>query len=146
MVVDRETVWIAMKSLGPEGVSARSRHKLQRRLYNAREPNYVWHIDGYDKIKPYGFAIHGSIDGYSREILWLKVLAINDNPKMIETLYLNYVSQSKITPRLVGSNKGSENVVIAELQSIFWDLLIFLIVVSDVTAQQQIRDFSLGRP
>ena len=81
MVVDRETVWIAMKSLGPEGVSARSRHKLQRRLYNAREPNYVWHIDGYDKIKPYGFAIHGSIDGYSREILWLKVLAINDNPK-----------------------------------------------------------------
>ena len=58
-----------MKSLGPEGVSARSRHKLQRPLYNARRPNYVWHIGGYDKIKPYGFAIHGSIDGYSREIL-----------------------------------------------------------------------------
>ena len=58
-----------MKSLGPEGVSARSRHKLQRSLYNARRSNYVWHIGGYDKIKPYGFAIHGSIDGYSREIL-----------------------------------------------------------------------------
>lgn len=27
-------------------------------------PNYVWHCDGYDKMKPYGFPIHGCIDGY----------------------------------------------------------------------------------
>ena len=26
-------------------------------------PNYVWHCDGYDKLKPYGFPIHGCIDG-----------------------------------------------------------------------------------
>ena len=32
-------------------------------------PNYAWHIDGYDKLKPYGFALHGCIDGYSRKIL-----------------------------------------------------------------------------
>ena len=35
---------------------------------------------------------------------------------MIKTLYFNYVSQSKITPKLVGSNNGSENVAIAGLQ------------------------------
>ena len=23
----------------------------------------MWHLDGYDKLKPYGFAIHGCIDG-----------------------------------------------------------------------------------
>ena len=92
LVVDRETVRIAMRSLDPEGVTA-TRHRLHRRVYNARGPDYVWHIDGYDKIKPYGFAIHGAIDGYSRKILWLKVLASNNNPKMIGTLYLNYVSQ-----------------------------------------------------
>lgn len=27
-------------------------------------PNYVWHLDGYDKLKPYGFAIHACIDGF----------------------------------------------------------------------------------
>ena len=33
-------------------------------------PNFVWHLDGYDKLKPYGFAIHGCIDGYdTRHIL-----------------------------------------------------------------------------
>ena len=25
----------------------------------------VWHLHGYDKLKPYGFVIHGCIDGYS---------------------------------------------------------------------------------
>ena len=27
-------------------------------------PNYCWHVDGLDKLKTYGFAIHGCIDGY----------------------------------------------------------------------------------
>ena len=26
-------------------------------------PNFLGHIDGYDKLKAYGFAIHGCIDG-----------------------------------------------------------------------------------
>lgn len=26
-------------------------------------PNYTWHLDGYDKLKPYGFCIHGCMDG-----------------------------------------------------------------------------------
>jgi len=24
----------------------------------------VWHLDGYDKLKPYGFAVHCCVDGY----------------------------------------------------------------------------------
>ena len=26
-------------------------------------PNHVWHLDGYDKLPPFGFAIHACIDG-----------------------------------------------------------------------------------
>ena len=26
-------------------------------------PNWCWHIDGYDKLKPFGFPIHACIDG-----------------------------------------------------------------------------------
>ena len=32
-------------------------------------PNHIWHLDGYDKLCPYGFAIHGCIDGYYKHIL-----------------------------------------------------------------------------
>ena len=26
-------------------------------------PNFTWHVDGYDKLTPYGITIHGCIDG-----------------------------------------------------------------------------------
>ncbi len=25
-------------------------------------PNHIWHADGYDKLKPYGFPVHGCIE------------------------------------------------------------------------------------
>jgi hypothetical protein len=49
----------------------RKQHKLKRRVYQNPGPNAVWHADGYDKLKPYDFAIHGCIDGWSRKVLWL---------------------------------------------------------------------------
>lgn len=30
-------------------------------------PNYTWHMDGYDKLSPYGVTIHGCIDGYVKK-------------------------------------------------------------------------------
>ena len=29
--------------------------------------NQAWHMDGYDKLKPFGFPIHGAIDGLVEE-------------------------------------------------------------------------------
>ena len=68
LVVDKETVRLILKTLDPEGVERRSRRRLKRRKYYAKGPNYIWHIDGYDKLKPFGFCIHGAIDGYSRRV------------------------------------------------------------------------------
>ena len=73
LVVDRETVRNILKTLDPDGVERRSKHRLKRRKYKSKGPNYIWHIDGYDKLKPFGFCIHGAIDGYRRRILWLEV-------------------------------------------------------------------------
>ena len=92
LVVDREAVPIVMRSLDLQCVTSRSCHKLQRRVCNARETKYVWHIDDYGKIKPYRSAIHGTTDNHSDKILWLNFLASNNNPKMIRSLYLNYLS------------------------------------------------------
>ena len=66
-----------MKELDPVGVDARWRRILRRRLYYSKGPIWVWHLDGYDKLKPFGFEIHGCIDGYSRRVLWLNVLRSN---------------------------------------------------------------------
>ena len=49
-IVDRETVRILLKVLDADGAELQSSHRLARRTYISAGSNYLWHIDGYDKI------------------------------------------------------------------------------------------------
>ena len=71
--VPRHTMQTLLRGMDPEGTESRRRHRLRRRVYSNPALNYAWHIDGHDKLKPFTFAIHDAIDGYSRKVLWLKV-------------------------------------------------------------------------
>ena len=63
LVVKRKTVEDLMHIIDPNGVAIRLTHRLKRRIYVTKGPNYLWHTDGYDKLKPFGFAIHDCMDG-----------------------------------------------------------------------------------
>lgn len=52
-----------LRQVDPAGVAARRHHRLQRRTYISRGPNDTWHIDGYDKLRPYGILISGFVIG-----------------------------------------------------------------------------------
>ena len=119
LIVDQETVRELLKIMDPDGVSARSRHRLQRREYKTEGPNHVWHIDGYDKLKPFGFCIHGGIDGYSRRLMWLEVGPSNNNPGIIAHYYIECVEQMGGTARIIRADCGTENVRVAGLQRFF---------------------------
>ena len=67
--VTQETTRVVLKCIDPAVVALRSRHCLQRRKYGSQGPSFIIHVDGYDKLKPFGIAIHGAIDGFSRRIL-----------------------------------------------------------------------------
>lgn len=77
-----------MRVIDPGGVERRKQKRLLRRQYAAPGPNFVWHIDGYDKLKPFGFAIHGAIDGFSRRIMWLEVGPSNNSPNIVSRYFL----------------------------------------------------------
>ena len=79
----QNTVMRVLKAVTPNNVADRSRHRLQRRIYYNKGPTFLIHIDGYDKLKSLGIAIHGAIDGYSRKILWLKASNTNNNPRVV---------------------------------------------------------------
>lgn len=119
LVLSRETVRTALASLDPEGVSLRSRHKLKRRQYFAKGPNFVWHLDGYDKLKPFGFCIHGAIDGFSRRIMWLEVGHTNNNPRTIASYFSDCIKQVGGVPWRCRSDAGTENVHVAAMQRFF---------------------------
>ena len=119
VTTDQETVRLTLKALDPEGVICRSRNRLKRRIYISKGPNYMWHIDGYDKLKTFGFAIHGCMDRYSRKIIWLKALPSNNDPRIIADIYIKCISKSMIVPQILRADRGSENVLIGGLQRFF---------------------------
>ena len=55
----RDDVANILRELDPAGTEARKSRKLRRRQFFSAGPNSSWHADGYDKLKPYGFPIHG---------------------------------------------------------------------------------------
>ena len=116
LIIDRESVRLILKDLDPEGVEHRSRRTFQRRLYSTKGPNFLWHLDGYDKLKPFGFPIHGCIDGFSRRLLWSCVAHSNNDPKVIASFYMSYIKEINGVPRVVRGDRGNENVHVAGLQ------------------------------
>ena len=108
-----------LKELDPGGVKARKSHRLKRRVSRNPGPNYSCHIDGYDKLKPWGFPIHGAIDGFSRSILWLHVTRSNNSPDNIATFYLNTVKELGGCPVELVTDLGTENAIVAGAQSYF---------------------------
>ena len=116
LVVSQNTVRLALKLIDPDGVTRRRKHRLQRRRYKARGPNHLWHLDGYDKLKPFGFCIHGCIDGYSRRIMWLEVGTTNNNPRVIAKYFIDCVRQVQGTASIVRADRGTENVKVAGIQ------------------------------
>lgn len=116
IVAQRETVRIILKHLDPEGVQQRSRRRLRRREYYARGPNFIWHVDGYDKLKPYGICIHGAIDGFSRRIMWLEAGPSNNDPKITAKYYIDCARHVGGVPKIIRSDRGTENIYIAAIQ------------------------------
>lgn len=119
--VPRKEVEIILREFDPEGVATRKQHKLHRREYICPGPNQVWHADGYDKLKPFGFPIHGCIDGYSRKVLWLYVTKSNNLPDNIAAYYLDSVKQQGGCPVELYTDLGTENGTMAGIHSFFRD-------------------------
>jgi hypothetical protein len=77
--VPRLVLQTILRDIDPEGSRLRRANSLRRSDYLNPGPNHCWHTDGYDKLKPYRFPIHGCIDGFSRRILWFEIVSSNND-------------------------------------------------------------------
>lgn len=107
--VPRVIVQDLLKEMDPDGTELRRKHCLKRRMYHNPGPNYAWHIDGYDKLRQWGFPIHGAIDGFGRKILWLEVTCSNNSPNKIASYYAKTVSEVGGCPIELITDLGTEN-------------------------------------
>ena len=114
--VTRDSAMKLLKEIDSEGSKMRRARTLRRRKYILACPNAVLHTDGYDKLKPYGFLIHGAIDGFSRRVLWLNVTRSNNNSDVHAYFYMNSVKLLKLCPEMLPTDCGTENVLTACVQ------------------------------
>lgn len=114
--VRRNDVMLIMRHADPLGTRSRRSRRLHRRTYESSGPDHVWHIDGHDKLKPYGLCIHGCIDGFSRKVLWLKASPSNNDPIIIASFFVDTIKHLELQPAIIRSDRGTENVNVAAIQ------------------------------
>ena len=85
-----------LQQIDLEGTALRKAHALRRRWYINPGQNFAWHVDGYDKLKPCGFPIHGAVDGFSRRVMWLKICSSNNDPCHVATLFYDCVKSKRL--------------------------------------------------
>ena len=122
MIARREDVPQLLLGLDAQGVERSKSRKHRHKIYRTLGLSYVWHIDEFDKTKPYGFSIHGSINGYSRRIIWLEVSESNKYPDLIANYYLKAAKNLNRIPKIIKEDKGTEHSVIEPIHLVSRDL------------------------
>jgi len=122
LVVKQETVRLWLQIIDPDGVESRKKKRIKRRIYHNKGPNHIWHVDGYDKLKPYGICINGAIDGYSRYIMWLRAYTTNSDPRVIGGYFMNTLRLNAGCPARIRTDMGTENGHMRDMQrAMRWD-------------------------
>lgn len=101
----------SLHRIDSEGVVARRKVRLHRRIYNVMSPNHLWHIDTNHKLIRWRFVVVGGIDGFSRRVMFLKCCD-NNKSETVHQCFLSGVSEYGI-PNRVRSDKGLENIDVA---------------------------------
>jgi hypothetical protein len=134
----RDLIFEVYRMINPEAIERR-RSDLQRRRgsYDCPGPNWIWHVDGYMKLEPFGLEVYAAIDGYSRFIIWIYVGISARTAISVYRQYLDCVSSTGFIPRRIRADLGSETVM-------FGDAHLALRQSTDTTAQYK-DCFSYGR-
>ena len=78
-----------------------------QRTYNGR--------DSFDNVKTYRVCIHGCIDGYSRQILWLEASLTNSDPGVIAGYFIETLRAKGGCPRFIRADAGTEDSSVQQL-------------------------------
>ena len=84
--------------------------------------------------------IHGTINGFSRKVLWLKVLCSNNSPSVIGSIYFDCVKEMDGCPIKLICDLGTKNVLVAAMQTFFDNIL----MVISTYPHQEIKELRVG--
>jgi hypothetical protein len=118
----RDDVALAQLAINEAAVIARrpGLRKIRLENYTTSGPNFLWCLDGHDKLAQYGIQIYAAVDAYSRKIIWFYCGISNRTAISVANQYLNAVQAIGICPRFIRTDRGTETVLLADLHFSFF--------------------------
>lgn len=62
--IQKERVRQSVRRVDGLGMAEHRRQNVTRDVYEVPRANHLWHLDGHHKLIPWGFVIHGCVDGF----------------------------------------------------------------------------------
>ncbi|XP_031165359.1 uncharacterized protein LOC116057094 [Sander lucioperca] len=116
--IQRRRVRESMVRINPRAAALRAMsQRLHRRSYWVAGPNSLWHIDGNHKLIRWRIVVHGSIDGYSRLIVFLRASNNNRSSTVLEC-FMSAVAKYGVPSRVL-TDHGGENNDVCLLMNVF---------------------------
>jgi hypothetical protein len=128
----------ALQILDNYGIQSRRPQKKKKRLenYEVPGPDWLWCLDGHDKLAKYGIEIYACVDAYSRKIIWFYVGSSNRTQVSVVRQYLTAVKAMGYCPSFLRTDKGRETPMMADAQYYFYHTACF----EDTTIPDEIFD------
>ena len=99
--------------------------KKRRENYIVPGPDWLWCLDGHDKLARYGIEIYGCVDAYSRKIVWFFVGCSNRTQVSVLRQYLYTVKKLRYCPNFLRTDKGRETPMMADAHYYFYHTACF---------------------
>lgn len=109
VLVSQNRLYDFYRSVFPEEVQHRREGNFKHRTdFTVPGPNFLWCLDGYEKLKRFGFQIYACIDAYSRCVIWFYIG--RSATTSISTLkqYLRTIQHLGMRPFFTRSDHGVE--------------------------------------
>jgi hypothetical protein len=114
----KDDVLHAMKQLDQYGAWLRDprvqKPESRRDVYESEGPDWLWCLDGHDKLKRFGIEIYGCVDAYSRKIIWMFVGSSNATAVSVIRQYLLVTKLLGKCPNRIRTDAGREVPMMAD--------------------------------
>src|SRR5437667_11424042 len=82
--------------------------QYRRKGWTTPGSNFIWSLDAYDKLLPYGFEIYTGINAYLRYLTWFYVGISAHTLWNVLTQYMKVVIERQTMPYIIRSDRGVE--------------------------------------
>ena len=119
----RNALWL----LDQNGITSRRPGFRRKRKdkYTVPGPDWLWCLDGHDKLAAYGIEIYGCVDAYSRKIIWWYIGSSSRTAVSVVRQYLATVKAYGKCPNYLRTDEGREIYMMADAHYyLYWMALV----------------------